>query len=159
MGDEFGQVSEWSEGCSLDWWHTEDPLHDGLRRLVGDLNALYRAQPALWERDEDAAAFRWIDSDDSAHNAISFVRYAKDESPVVVVVNFAGAPHENYRLAFPHAGTWNEVLNTDAETYGGSGVGNLGRVEAVAIPYQGYEASTTVRLPPFGAVFFTPAAE
>jgi len=159
MGDEFGQSSEWSEGRSLDWWHMEDRLHDGLRRLVGDLNALYRAQPALWEQDDVASAFRWIDSDDSAHNVISFVRYAADGEPVVVAVNFSGVPHENYRLAFPRAGMWDEVLNTDSETYGGSGVGNLGQVEAAALPHHGYDASTTVRLPPLGVVFFTPAAK
>ncbi len=159
MGDEFGQTAEWSEGRSLDWWHTEDPLHDGLRRLVGDLNALYRAQPALWQKDDDASAFRWIDADDSAHNVISFVRYAEDGPPVVVAVNFAGVPHENYRLAFPHAGTWEEVLNTDSATYGGSGVGNLGQVAAAKEPHHGYPASTTVRLPPLGVVFFTPAAD
>ncbi len=159
MGDEFGQSAEWSEGRSLDWWHTEDPLHDGLRRLLGDLNALYRAQPALWQKDDDASAFRWIDADDSAHNVISFVRYAADGPPVVVVVNFAGVPHENYTLAFPHAGTWEEVLNTDSATYGGSGVGNLGQVVAAKEPHHGYEASTTVRLPPLGVVFFTPATD
>ncbi len=157
MGDEFGQTAEWSEGRSLDWWHTEDPLHEGLRRLVGDLNALYRAQPALWEQDDDGAAFRWIDADDAAHNVISFVRYATDGTPVVVAVNFAGIPHENYRLAFPHPGKWDEALNTDSERYGGSGVGNLGRVEVAATAHHD-DASTTVRLPPLGVVFFTPAA-
>ena len=157
MGDEFGQQAEWSEGRSLDWWHTDDPLHDGLRRLVADLNGLYRSHPALWQRDSDPAAFRWIDADDSAHNTVSFVRYANDGSPIVVAVNFAGTPHEGYRLAFPLAGAWDEVLNTDAEIYGGSGVGNLGRIEATTLPHHGFEASGTVRLPPLGAVFFTPA--
>jgi len=159
MGGEFGQVAEWSEGRSLDWWHTEDPLHAGLRRLVGDLNALYRATPALWQRDNDADAFRWIDADDAARNTLSFVRYDADGSPLVVAINFAGVPHENYRLAFPHVGAWDEALNTDSTSYGGSGVGNLGRVEATKHPAKGFDASAQVRLPPLGAVYFRPAAE
>lgn len=158
MGCEFGQASEWSEGRSLDWWHTEDHLHDGIRRLVGDLNAVYRSSPALWSRDDDPAGFRWIDADDAARNVISFVRYDNENNPVVVVINFAGVPHEGYRLAFPHAGAWDETLNTDATIYGGSGVGNQGRVEVSRSPHKGFEASATVRLPPFGAVYFRPSA-
>ncbi|WP_062074017.1 1,4-alpha-glucan branching protein GlgB [Demequina lutea] len=157
MGCEFGQVSEWSEGRSLDWWHTDDPLHDGLRRLVGDLNAVYRSCPALWNRDDDPAGFRWIDADDGAHNVISYVRYDHEGNPIVVAVNFAGVPHEGYRLAFPHGGVWDETLNTDATIYGGSGVGNLGRIEATGSSHKGFEASASVRLPPLGAVYFRPA--
>ena len=159
MGCEFGQASEWSEGRSLDWWHTDDPLHDGLRRLVGDLNAAYRSSPALWNRDDDPAGFRWIDADDGAHNVISYVRYDHENNPIVVAVNFAGVPHEGYRLAFPHAGTWDETLNTDALIYGGSGVGNLGRIEVGRSSHKGFEASASVRLPPLGAVYFKPAAQ
>ncbi|NTV38556.1 MAG: 1,4-alpha-glucan branching protein GlgB [Demequinaceae bacterium] len=157
MGCEFGQESEWSEGRSLDWWHTDDPLHDGLRRLIGDLNAVYKACPALWSRDDDPTAFRWIDADDSAHNVISYVRYDSDNNPIVVAVNFAGVPQEEYRLAFPHAGAWDETLNTDAEIYGGSGVGNLGKITVARSPHKGFEASASVRLPPLGAVYFRPA--
>ncbi len=157
MGCEFGQASEWSEGRSLDWWHTEDPLHDGLRRLIGDLNAIYKACPALWSRDDDPAAFRWIDADDSSHNVISYVRYDHENNPIVVAVNFAGVPQEQYRLAFPHAGVWDETLNTDAEIYGGSGVGNLGKITVARSPHKGFEASASVRLPPLGAVYFRPA--
>lgn len=157
MGCEFGQASEWSEGRSLDWWHTEDPLHDGLRRLIGDLNAVYKACPALWSRDDDPAAFRWIDADDSSHNVISYVRYDRENNPIVVAVNFAGVPQEEYRLAFPHAGAWDETLNTDAEIYGGSGVGNLGKITVARSPHKGFEASASVRLPPLGAVYFRPA--
>ncbi len=156
MGCEFGQTSEWSEGRSLDWWHTEDPLHDGLRRLIGDLNAIYKACPALWSRDNDPTAFRWIDADDSSHNVISYVRYDDENNPIVVAVNFAGVPQEQYRLAFPHDGVWDETLNTDAEIYGGSGVGNLGKITVSRSPHKGFEASASVRLPPLGAVYFRP---
>lgn len=158
MGCEFGQVAEWSEGRSLDWWHTDDPLHDGLRTLVRDLNAIYRECPALWNRDDDPEGFRWIDADDASRNTISYVRYDRDGAPVVVAVNFAGVPHEGYRLAFPHEGPWDEVINTDSTVYGGSGVGNLGRIEATRHPHKGFDASAQVRLPPLGAVYFRPAS-
>ncbi len=158
MGDEFGQSAEWSEGRSLDWWHTDDALHSGLRRLLGDLNHLYRSSPALWQQDDDPAGFQWIDADDAPHNTISYVRYDREGHPLVVAVNFAGVPQENYRLAFPHAGEWDEVLNTDSEIYGGSGVGNLGRIHASGQAHKGFDASASVRLPPLGAVFFRPKA-
>ena len=102
--------------------------------------------------------FRWIDADDSARNTLTYVRFAEDGAPVVVAVNFAGVPHEGYRLAFPHAGTWLEALNTDAAIYGGSGVGNLGKVTATTHAHHGLQASALVRLPPLGAVVFRPDA-
>jgi len=159
MGSEIGQESEWSEGRSLDWWHLDDKLHSGIKNLVRDLNALYRKQPALWEEDANAAGFKWIDADDVQHCVLSFVRLDSNGAPVVVVVNFAGVPHENYRLAMPHAGLWDEVLNTDAEIYGGSGVGNLGQVTAKPKALNGFPASASVRLPPLGAVVFTPVSD
>jgi 1,4-alpha-glucan branching enzyme len=119
---------------------------------------VYRSCPALWNRDDDPAGFRWIDADDGAHNVISYVRYDHENNPIVVAVNFAGVPHEGYRLAFPHAGAWDETLNTDAAIYGGSGVGNLGRIEVARSAHKGFEASAPVRLPPLGAVYFRPAA-
>ena len=156
MGCEFGQVSEWSEGRSLDWWHLEDHLHAGAQHLVRDLNTLYRDTPALWERDSDPDGFVWIKSDDTAHAVLSFLRLDRDGNPIAVAVNFAGVPHEDYRLGLPSAGNWEEVLNTDATQYGGSGVGNLGRVKATARAQDGWEHSAVVRLPPLGAVFFRP---
>ena len=157
MGDEIGQEAEWSEGRSVDWWHLEDGLHDGLRKLVGDLNALYRSTPALWERDSDPACFQWIDADDGSRNVISYLRFDAAGKPIAVAVNFAGIPHEGFRLGLPFAGTWNEVLNTDSEDYGGSGVGNLGAVVSEPHAVGGWEHSAPVRLPPLGAVVFKPA--
>jgi len=157
MGCEFGQEAEWSEGRSLDWWQLEDGLHAGLKDLVRDLNALYKTTPSLWERDSDPGAFAWIDADDSEHNVLAYVRYDNAGIPVVVVVNFAGVPHEGYRLGLPQAGTWDELLNTDSSLYGGSGVGNLGRIEAAPKGWKGQPASTTLRLPPLGAVLLRPA--
>jgi 1,4-alpha-glucan branching enzyme len=154
MGCEFGQVAEWSEGRSLDWWHLEDHLHSGAKDLVRDLNRLYKSTPALWERDADPEGFVWINADDSAHNVLSFLRVGFDGKPVAVVVNYAGVPHENYRLGLPAGGAWKELLNTDSTIYGGSGVGNLGRIEAKDRGHQGWEYSADLRLPPLGAVFF-----
>lgn len=159
MGSEMGQESEWSEGRSLDWWHLDDNLHSGIKDLVRDLNGLYRTHPSLWEQDANAAGFQWIDADDAQHCVLSFVRFDSTGAPVVVVVNFAGVPHENYRLAMPSAGLWDEVLNTDAEIYGGSGVGNLGQVTAKPKALNGFPASASVRLPPLGAVVFTPVSD
>ncbi|PKQ25368.1 MAG: 1,4-alpha-glucan branching enzyme [Actinobacteria bacterium HGW-Actinobacteria-4] len=156
MGCEFGQVAEWSEGRSLDWWHLEDHLHAGAKDLVRDLNAVYRENPPLWERDADPEGFVWINADDAEHNVLSFLRVGHDGQPIAVAINFAGVPHEHYQLGLPSDGAWTELLNTDAVAYGGSGVGNLGQVEAKARPHGGWEYSAEVRLPPLGAVFFRP---
>ncbi|WP_084124007.1 1,4-alpha-glucan branching protein GlgB [Demequina sp. NBRC 110054] len=157
MGTEFAQAAEWSESRSLDWWHLDDPLHRGVQTMLRDLNGLYRNTPALWQRDSESAGFQWIDADDSEHNTIAFLRYDDAGSPVAVVVNFAGVPHEGYRLGLPRGGAWDEVFNTDAEAYGGSGVGNLGRVEADSFHHRGWQHAATLRVPPLGAVILRPA--
>ncbi|MFB4303151.1 1,4-alpha-glucan branching protein GlgB [Actinomadura sp. NTSP31] len=165
MGQEFGQGAEWAEERPLDWWlldnAAEGALHVGLQKLVRDINHAYRAEPALWSRDSDHEGFRWIDGNDAGGNTLSYLRYGAskdgDERPVVAcVVNFAGNPHEDYRVGLPREGRWREVVNTDAYEYGGSGVGNLGRVEATAEPWHGLPASATLRVPPLGAVWLVP---
>ncbi|WP_062523099.1 1,4-alpha-glucan branching protein GlgB [Demequina silvatica] len=158
MGCEFGQYAEWSEGRSLDWWHLEDRLHDGVRRMLGDLNRLYRETPPLFERDSDPAGFRWIDADDTRRNTLAFLRMDDAGHPVAVVVNFAGVPHERYQLPLPEAGGWDEVFNTDSEVYGGSGVGNLGHVVAAPRAMHGFPAVAEIRVPPMGAVILRPSA-
>ncbi|MDF5756396.1 1,4-alpha-glucan branching protein GlgB [Spongiactinospora sp. TRM90649] len=153
MGGEFGQGSEWSEERGLDWWVLDFDLHKGAQRLVRDLNRVYGSTPALWEQDTSPEAFRWIDADDAVGNTFSFLRYATDGSALACVVNFSGAPHEEYRLGLPYGAQWDEVLNTDAYEYAGSGVGNLGAVEAHAIPHHGLPYSARLRVPPLGAVW------
>ncbi|MEV0594045.1 1,4-alpha-glucan branching protein GlgB [Nonomuraea cavernae] len=153
MGGEFGQGSEWSEERGLDWWVLEFDGHQGVQRLVRDLNRFYRETPALWEQDTVPEGFRWIDADDASGNTFSFVRYAADGSALACVANFSGAPHEDYRLGLPYGGHWQEVVNTDAYDYWGSGVGNLGGVEAVEQGCHGLPYSTTLRVPPLGAVW------
>lgn len=159
MGGEFGQPGEWAEGRSLEWGLLHHPLHGGLMRMVGDLNAAYRAHPALYTQDADALGFEWIDANDAAGNVASFLRYGTDGSVLVCVANFSGGPHEGYRVGLPHTGRWREVLNTDSELYGGSGVGNLGEVVAGTEPSHGRPASAVLRLPPAGVIWLAPAPE
>ncbi|NED97399.1 1,4-alpha-glucan branching protein GlgB [Phytoactinopolyspora alkaliphila] len=157
MGCEFGQESEWAESRELDWWLLDSPDHTGLKRLVGDLNAVYRETPAMWTQDADPVGFQWIDANDALGNVFSFLRYGSDGSVLACVTNFSPVPHESYRLGLPVAGAWDEVINTDAETYAGSGVGNLGRVDAVDEPWHGRPASATLRLPPLATLWLRPA--
>jgi 1,4-alpha-glucan branching enzyme len=116
---------------------------------------LYRVTPALWERDFTPDGFEWLDANDADRNTLAYVRRSATGEPVVAVVNFAGVPHEGYRLALPAGGGWREALNTDALAYGGSGVTNPGAIIAQPSPYYGREFSTTVRIPPYGAIILT----
>jgi 1,4-alpha-glucan branching enzyme len=156
MGSELAMEREWSESRSLDWWLEHTPGHDGLQQMVRDLNRIYKDRPELWEADSDPAGFQWIDANDNQHNTFSFIRRDAAGNPLVAVVNFAAQPQEGYHLGVPHEGRWLEVLNTDAEIYGGSGVGNLGSVDAVPVPWHGQPSSVTLRVPPLGAVWLVP---
>ena len=153
MGQEFGQRSEWSEERGLDWWMLDQPGHRGLFNLVGSLNRVYRDTPSLWARDNEAGGFEFLDGGAAAENIVTFLRWDHDGNPVACLFNFAGQPHTNYRVGLPQAGVWDEILNTDAENYGGSGVGNLGEVHALAEPWAGRPASATLTLPPLGALW------
>lgn len=157
MGTEFAQGTEWAESRSLDWYLLDHPEHRGVQAVVRDLNALYRRHPALWALDHSPQGFEWIDANDADHNVLAYLRRDDRGDVVAVVVNFSGVPHEGYRLALPQGGTWTEALNTDATEYGGSGVGNLGQVEARPEPYHGRAFSTVLRVPPLGVLFLTPA--
>ncbi len=159
MGSEFGQSAEWAEGRSLDWHLLDYPEHAGISRLVTDLNGFYRREPALWVLDKDPRGFEWVDAQDSDHNVLSYIRRDGTGRTVVVVVNFAGTPHEGYRVGLPSGGTWVEALNTDADIYGGSGVGNLGQVQALDHPLHAQPFSVTLRVPPLGALFLVPAGQ
>ena len=155
MGCEFAQESEWSEQRSLDWWLLDLPDHRGVALLVKELNDVYKATPALWSLDSDASGFSWIDANDADGNVFSFLRFGSDGSAVACISNFAGVPHEGYRLGLPWAGQWREAVNTDAEAYFGSGVGNFGAVSAAAESWHGQPASALLRLPPLGTVWLT----
>jgi 1,4-alpha-glucan branching enzyme len=156
MGSELGDDREWDEVGGLNWGLREDPARAGVCRLLRDLNTAYRAHPALWSLDSTPDGFRWINADDAGNNTFAFLRFGADGSSLACVVNFAGVPHEGYRVGLPAAGPWRELVNTDADTYGGSGVGNLGVVRAEPVPWNGYPASAPLRVPPLGALWLTP---
>ncbi|KNH15437.1 glycogen branching protein [Arthrobacter sp. ZBG10] len=158
MGTEFGQEAEWSEQHGLDWWLADIPAHKGLQLLTKDLNELYAATPALYERDNEPGGFQWINGGDADRNVLSFIRWDTNGNAVVCAINFSGAPHVGYTLGVPVAGAWNEVLNTDHATYGGSGVLNDGPLVATDEGQDGQPATLTVTLPPLGAAYFTVGA-
>ncbi|HLF24239.1 MAG TPA: 1,4-alpha-glucan branching protein GlgB, partial [Burkholderiales bacterium] len=152
MGGEFGQLREWNHDASLDWHLLDDPRHAGLQRLVRDLNRLYRTEPALHRRDHDADGFEWIDCHDVEQSTASFLRRDGDEE-ILVVCNFTPVPRTNFRVGVPHPGWWRELLNSDAEDYGGAGFGNFGGVESVPVPMHGRNDSISLNLPPLGVLF------
>ncbi|HHW82842.1 MAG TPA: 1,4-alpha-glucan branching protein GlgB [Actinomycetales bacterium] len=157
MGQEFAQEAEWNEARGLDWWQAEDLAHAGVGNLVRRLNELYKERPAFWNDDFSHEGFEWIEAGDGDHNVLVYMRKTPDFSDhVVCIINFAGVPHEGYRVGLPHGGDWLEILNTDAVEYGGSGVGNLGRVVAEEIPWQGRPFSVRLRVPPLGALWLWP---
>jgi 1,4-alpha-glucan branching enzyme len=152
MGSEFGQPSEWSEQRGLDWWILDQPAHQGLQRLVRQLNRVYREQPALWEQDNTSAGFEMLTSD-AENNVVCFLRWSTGGEAIACLVNFGGNPVGPYRVGLPYAGTWSEIVNSDAEEYGGSGVGNFGAVHATADEWQGRPASAELTLPPLAALW------
>lgn len=160
MGGEFGQGAEWNANQPLDWWLLEDTGHEGVKKLVARLNNIYRQEPALW--DDTGNGFEWIEVSDSEHNLISFIRKGHDatgeEEFLVCICNFAGNPHEGYRVGLPFAGEWKEILNTDSEEFGGSGVTNLGQVTAEKLDWNGRPYSAELRIPPLGCVWLKPKA-
>ncbi|HZE17518.1 MAG TPA: alpha amylase C-terminal domain-containing protein, partial [Mycobacterium sp.] len=157
MGQDFGQRAEWSEERGLDWWQLdENSFSDGILRLVRDINDIYRSHPALWSRDTTPDGYSWIDANDSANNVLSFLRYGSDGSVLACVFNFSGAEHSGYQLGLPSAGRWREALNTDATSYHGAGIGNLGGVDATDDPWHGRPASAVLVLPPTSALWLEP---
>ena len=154
MGCELGQESEWAESRELDWWLLEHPEHAGVHAMVRDLNHAYTASGALWARDETPDGFQWLDANDAHRNVFSFIRRAPGHPDVVCVANFAAVPHEGFRLGLPSSGAWKEILNTDAATYAGSGVGNLGGITGVAGDVNGQPAYADIVVPPLATVWF-----
>jgi len=154
MGGEIAQWSEWSHESSLSWELLNYANHDGMRRLVGDLNALYRRSPALYETDSEPTGFEWIDANDGEQSTLSFLRKSDGSEWLAVLCNFTPVPRHNFRVGVPETGTWEEVLNTDAPLYGGSGHGNLGQVQSTPFPRHGRSQSLVVTLPPLSVVVF-----
>ncbi|WP_179816351.1 1,4-alpha-glucan branching protein GlgB [Allostreptomyces psammosilenae] len=165
MGQEFAQGSEWDHDAGPDWWLLDPGYgaaedHLGVRRLVGELNRLYRATPVLWRWDTRPEGFAWIDGAAADDNVLSFERRGPDGAPLVVVCNFSPVVRNRYRVGMPLPGAWRELLNTDDHGWGGSGVragGPDGLLTAERIPWQGREHSAELTLPPLAVVWLTPA--
>ena len=154
MGGEFAQRAEWNFDRGLDWHLCAAPAHQGVQALIGDLNRLYRAHPALHARDCEPDGFRWIEADDRDASVYAWLRVAPDAPPVAVVCNFTPVPRPDYRIGLPLAGRWREILNTDAGCYGGGNLGNRGAITAADPPHHGFAASATLLVPPLATVWF-----
>ena len=156
MGCEFGQWREWNHDQQLDWYLLQYPEHQGVQKLVGDLNRLYRDCPALHDQDDVAKGFQWLIGDDATNSVYAWLRWSKDGQPLLVVANFTPVPRQGYRIGVPFAGTWQEVLNSDADTYAGSNYGNGGGVGTEALPSHGQTHSLALNLPPLGVLILKP---
>ena len=156
MGTEFGQGTEWNSAGVLDWYVLEYPFHRACKRLVRDLNQLYRQSPALHRNEFDWQGFEWIDCHDSQQSILSFVRRAGDDF-LVVVVNFTPVPRHDYRIGVPWLGDYREILNSDSHLYGGSNLGNGdGQLVAEELPWMNRSYSLAVTVPPLGAIVLAP---
>jgi 1,4-alpha-glucan branching enzyme len=153
MGGEFGQWREWNHDEQLDWALLQFDTHLGVQRWVEDLNRVYRDEPALHRRDADPAGFKWVAGHDSENSVISFLRHGNvEDRDILVACNFTPVPRRNYRIGAPHGGYWEEILNSDAEHFGGTGFGNLGGAETSPVPSHGQPYSLNLTLPPLGLV-------
>jgi 1,4-alpha-glucan branching enzyme len=157
MGGELGEWEEWNYDGSLHWNLLEYAEHQGVQSLIRDLNREYRSQPALYEVDFDPRGFRWLEANDAANNVLAFARVDEEgERPVVCVLNLSPVPRSEYRVGMPKCCRWREVVNTDSRYYGGSGIGNLGGVEAEPVPWHDQPFSAELTLPPLAAVWLVP---
>jgi len=159
MGAELGVWGEWNHDHELDWAVGNHPAHAGIARWLGDLNRAYRKYPALHLGDCESWGFRWIAGDDRDASTLVYARYGEHtDSPIVVVANFTPVVREGYRIGVPRAGHWKEILNSDADVYGGSGCGNRGGMHTEPHPSRGFEQSLMVTAPPLGIVVFAAEA-
>lgn len=156
MGCEFGQWREWNHDQQLDWYLLQYPEHQGVQKLVGGLNRLYREFPALHDQDDAPQGFQWLIGDDATNSVYAWLRWSKEGAPLLVVANFTPVPREGYRIGVPFAGTWHEVLNSDAGLYAGSNYGNGGGVVSDDLPSHGQGCSVALNLPPLGVLVLQP---
>jgi 1,4-alpha-glucan branching enzyme len=152
MGGEFAQSSEWGHDRSLDWHLLQYAPHRGVRKLVEDLNRIYREEPSLHASDHHPGGFEWIDCHDSENSTLIFLRKSSGSSPILIACNFTPIPRQEYHIGVPLPGFWREILNTDAPEYGGSGQGNLGGKQSLAEPAHSRRQSLAITLPPLSAV-------
>jgi 1,4-alpha-glucan branching enzyme len=153
MGTEFGQGREWDSTGVLDWYVLEYPLHQGMQRLVRDLNHLYQANPALYRHEFDWKGFEWIDCHDAQQSVISYLRKGLDDELMVVVINLTPVTRHDYRIGVPLPGSYREVFNSDAESYGGSNVGSgCSPGQADELPWMNRAHSLLLTLPPLAGI-------
>jgi len=156
MGGEIGQTREWSHDGEIDWALLQDLGHAGLQRLVGDLNRLYSREAALHREDSAPSGFSWIIGNDAENSVYAYERHAAGEPPTLVVLNMTPVPRHEYRVGVSQPGRWRELLNTDAEIYGGSNLGNAGAIATRSVPAHGRDYSIELTLPPLGALILQP---
>ncbi|MFY8043869.1 MAG: alpha amylase C-terminal domain-containing protein, partial [Rhodoferax sp.] len=154
MGCELAQPTEWADGSELSWHLEQQPAHQGVQRLVRDLNRVYQAFPALHQQDVQSGGFDWIAHEDAAQSVVAFARYGRGGECAVVVCNFTPLPRHGYRIGMPQPGTWRELINTDNVVYGGSGVGN-GELTSEAVGHHHREQSVVLNLPPLACLVLT----
>jgi 1,4-alpha-glucan branching enzyme len=155
MGDELGVWNEWNHDQQLDWGIGGHPAHAGIARWIGDLNGAYRRHRALHVRDCDPIGFRWLVGDDRDGGVVAYLRTGEEaDLPLFAIANFTPVPRDGYRIGVPRAGFWREILCSDSEHYGGSGVGNRGGMHTDAEACRGYDQSLVLTLPPLGIVVF-----
>ena len=155
MGSEIGQWTEWNHDAEVDWVLRTFETHEGIRRMMCDLNRLYRNERALHDADLFAEGFQWIVGDDQTNVVAAFQRMTRDGSETIIVVsNLTPAPRECYRIGVPKAGYYKEIFNSDAAWYGGAGIGNQGGVYSKAEPAHGRTASITITVPPLATLCF-----
>jgi 1,4-alpha-glucan branching enzyme len=157
MGAELAQEREWSQDRELDWYLLQDPLHSGVRDLLRELNTVEAAHPALWSGDTMPAGFAWLDADDRNSSVYAFLRLGSvgDDDVVACVANLTPVPRHGYRIGLPVPGRWADVLNTDEERWGGSGVAQP-EVNTDGTPWQGRPDSAVLTLPPLGVRWLVP---
>jgi 1,4-alpha-glucan branching enzyme len=158
MGTEIAEPFEWNHDAQLDWWLLDHAPHRGMQRLTRDLNRLYTAEPALHRLDAEPAGFRWIVGDDRGQSVFAYLRSGgeNDPKPVLAVCNFTPVPRHNYRVGVPRGGRWRERLNTDAEIYGGSNLGNGGAISAEPSHLHGFDHALSLTLPPLATIWLQP---
>lgn len=156
MGCEFGQWREWNHDQQLDWYLLQYSEHKGVQKLIGDLNRLYREEPALHDQDDAPQGFQWLIGDDAINSVYAWLRWSKEGKPVLVVANFTPVPRQAYRVGVPFSGRWTELLNSDADTYAGSNYGNGGGAFTEEVPSHGQPLSLELNLPPLAVLILKP---
>ncbi len=154
MGSEFSQWEEWNELAQLDWALLDAPYHAGIKRTVTDLNHHYRNEPALHQLDFAHEGFQWIDCHDAEQSVVSLLRHSQQgQESIACIFNFTPVPRTNYRIGIPPAESYQEIINTDSNYYGGSNMGNAGSIPVEHVPWMGFETSISITLPPLAAIF------